>query len=252
MAKASDVLNVARSYIGVKESPRNSNNVIFNTDYYGRKVSGSQYSWCVTFCWDVFRLANASKLFYNGKKSASATTVMNYYKSTGQIVKNPQAGDLVFFQFDKDAYADHIGIVESVKPNGSVVTIEGNTSITSNDNGGKVMRRTRARKLIMAFARPKYEAEKPSLNYSLIFNASYYGAMNKDVIAVYPTEEKLFEHFLKYGIHEKRKTIQTFDVAVYKANNKDLRDAFGKLGDDWELYYKHYITYGHKENRRHV
>ena len=35
MATASEVLKLAESYIGVKENPPYSNNVIFNTHYYG-------------------------------------------------------------------------------------------------------------------------------------------------------------------------------------------------------------------------
>ena len=38
MAKASEILELAKSYEGTKESPANSNNVIFNTHYYGREV----------------------------------------------------------------------------------------------------------------------------------------------------------------------------------------------------------------------
>ena len=36
MAKASTILKKAKSYIGTKEKPANSNNVKFNTDYYGQ------------------------------------------------------------------------------------------------------------------------------------------------------------------------------------------------------------------------
>ena len=40
MAKASTILKKAKSYIGTKENPANSNNVKFNTDYYGHSVKG--------------------------------------------------------------------------------------------------------------------------------------------------------------------------------------------------------------------
>ena len=38
MAKASQIVNKALSYVGTAESPPYSNNVIFNTDYYGAPV----------------------------------------------------------------------------------------------------------------------------------------------------------------------------------------------------------------------
>lgn len=160
MAMAKDILDVARSFIGVKESPPYSNNVIFNTHYYGGEVSGSAYPWCCAFVWDVFRIAGASDLFYGGGKTAGCTTLMNYYKNQGQIVTDYKPGDLVFYQFDDDAYSEHIGIIESVGDN-SIVAIEGNTSDGgSQSDGGEVLRKTRSKSLIMAVARPKYEEEK--------------------------------------------------------------------------------------------
>lgn len=72
----------------------------------------------------------------------------------------PKPGDLVTFDFKgTHRWRDHIGIVTGY--NGNVVyTIEGNTSITSNDNGGSVMRRTRYRSQITSFIRPKYNAQQ--------------------------------------------------------------------------------------------
>ena len=90
MAKASTILKKAKSYIGTKENPANSNNVKFNTDYYGHSVKGSSYPWCCAFVWDIFRMCNASDLFFGGKKTAYCPDVENYYKkhdrwhSTGQ------------------------------------------------------------------------------------------------------------------------------------------------------------------------
>ena len=40
MAKASEVMKLAISYVGTKESLAYSNNVIFNTHYYGGEISG--------------------------------------------------------------------------------------------------------------------------------------------------------------------------------------------------------------------
>ncbi len=40
MVKASEVIALAKSYVGTKVSTANSNNVIFNTHYYGSKISG--------------------------------------------------------------------------------------------------------------------------------------------------------------------------------------------------------------------
>lgn len=251
MATATKLLDMARSFLGVKEYPANSNNVKFNTDYYGRKVNGSQYSWCVTFIWDCFRLSNASGLFYGGKKSASATQVMNYYKSIKRTYKTPKVGDLVFFQFDKDSFADHIGFVESINADKTITTIEGNTSVTSNDNGGEVMRRVRKTNLVMTYARPKYDAETivPDVDYSLVFNAEYYANRYLDLKSAFGMDKaKLLNHFITHGMNERRKAISTFDVNIYM-KHADLSIAFGK---DYKQYYLHYINFGHLENRKTV
>lgn len=155
MASAQDVLNVARKYIGTKENPAGSNNVIFNTWYYGREVSGSAYPWCAVFIWSIFNEAGASELYYGGEKTAYCPTLYSYYKRNNQLAAPPQSGDIVFFQFNSSTIA-HVGIVESVNGDGTVTTIEGNTSATSDDNGGAVQRKTRKITQCYAFARPKY------------------------------------------------------------------------------------------------
>lgn len=159
---AQEILKVAVSQIGIKESPAGSNNVKYNTEYYGTAVRGSAYPWCVCFCWWIFKAAGASNLFYGGKKTAYCPTVESYYKSIGQWYSTPKVGDLVLFDFTGKGIAGHIGIVERVNADGTITTIEGNTSISSNDNGGAVMRRTRKMNVIRGFARPLYNSTTES------------------------------------------------------------------------------------------
>ena len=54
MLKA-DIVNAALAEVGVKETPANSNNVKYNTWYYGKNVSGSAYPWCAAFISWLFR-----------------------------------------------------------------------------------------------------------------------------------------------------------------------------------------------------
>lgn len=159
--KADVILQEAASWIGTKEIPSGSNNVIFNTDYYGRPVSGSAYPWCCAFIWDIFRRCGMSDLFYDGKKTAYCPTVESYYKSIGRWFSYPQRGDLALFNWSGGKVAQHIGFVEQVKE-GTIITIEGNTSVTSNDNGGSVMRRERKISQCTGFARPAYGMETVS------------------------------------------------------------------------------------------
>lgn len=137
------VLSVAQSQIGVKESPANSNNVKYNTWYYGRKVSGSAYPWCAVFiAWcfnDIGILSNIGGV----KNKAYCPSYVEWAKAQKRWDKKPSKGALALFDWNHDGVADHIGIVESIKNSSTIVTIEGNTSYGNDSNGGEVMRRTR-------------------------------------------------------------------------------------------------------------
>ena len=165
MAGVNDLLELARSQLGVKEAPAGSNRVKYNTAYYGREVSGGAYPWCCAFIWWLFREAGAPELFYGGGKTASCTTLYGWYKRQGQAVEKVELrpGDLVFFNFDGNpAVMNHIGICESVEP-GYVTTIDGNTGTTNEANGGAVMRRRRALRYVGGAARPAYTEEEEGM-----------------------------------------------------------------------------------------
>lgn len=147
------IVNRALGEVGTTEYPPNSNKVKYNTWYYGKEVSGASYPWCMTFIQWLFKDSGLLPL-----KTASCSALYNEFKKRGQIVTNPEPGDIVFFKWNTSNFpCQHVGFVLSAN-SGSVETIEGNTSVTSNDNGGSVMKRQRPRnKSIVAFARPKYE-----------------------------------------------------------------------------------------------
>lgn len=144
-----NIIAKAESQVGVKESPAGS-----NRQKYGEAYGYNGVAWCCIFIWWLFKECDASNLFYGGGKTASCTVLMNYYKSKGQFSNTPKVGSLVFFQFDNDSYADHIGIVTAVNSNGTIETIEGNTGNGNDANGGSVMRRTRNKSVVMGYAYP--------------------------------------------------------------------------------------------------
>lgn len=162
MAKvtAKEMVKFQKKYVGVKENPPGSNCVIFNTHYYGRKVSGSSYPWCCAFQWDMFRMIGAPELFCGGGKTAYCPTVYNYYKSKGKIFAKPKVGDLVLYSFDGSSLAGHIGLVCEVTDDTHFKAVEGNTSVTSDDNGGSVMVRDRTTSQVLGFARPDYKSDE--------------------------------------------------------------------------------------------
>lgn len=148
--KAQKIIAKAQKEIGVCESPANSNNVKYNTWYYGHEVSGAAYPWCAVF---ISWLFDGTGLC---KKTASCADMLEWFEAHSQIVKTPAPGDIVFFRYSTNARrTNHVGLVVDVKGN-TITTIEGNTSRDSNDNGGRVMRRKRSGKIV-GYARPKYE-----------------------------------------------------------------------------------------------
>lgn len=172
MATASDVLNVAKKEIGVTEYPYGSNNVKYNTWYYGHQVSGSAYPWCMVFVQWCLNKAGVKGVL----RTAGCTPLYNWAKANGTFVKpaNLKAGDIVLFcGFDDiSGDADHTGFFEKYDNNGNYICIEGNTSLTSDDNGGAVMRRTRQRANILGGVRPKYEEDEVTVVLSILKEGS--------------------------------------------------------------------------------
>ncbi|MBQ1293166.1 MAG: CHAP domain-containing protein [Clostridiales bacterium] len=153
MPTVEDILKTAIGEVGITEYPPNSNNVKYNTAFYGKEVSGSAYPWCCAFVWWVFAQHDPCLV----KKTASCQDLGNWFNSQGRWFSDPQIGDIVFFHFNtNDRWTNHVGIVKDIKGN-MIETIEGNTSVSSDDNGGAVMVRQRTSNIV-GYGRPDYAA----------------------------------------------------------------------------------------------
>ena len=158
MATAKELLAVAVRQLNVREDPPGSNNVRYNTWYYGREVSGKAYPWCMAFVQWVFAQAGV-KL---PARTASCRTLMNAAKSFGiWVTEGFQPGDVAIYDFSgKRRTTEHCGIVEAVLPGYGVQAIEGNTSESgSQSNGGMVCRKKRPWKYIVGAVRPDFTEE---------------------------------------------------------------------------------------------
>lgn len=80
-----------------------------------------------------------------------------------------------------------------------------------------------------------------------IFDDKYYLEKNKDLQNAGFNLVQSVKHFSTYGINEWRETSKDFDVRKYKERYEDLRKAFGNT---CYKYYKHYLIFGIKENRK--
>jgi len=146
MATVKQVLDIARRELGTEETPPNSNVVKYSRWY---PMVGSP--WCAMFVsWVLDRGG------IEGYKHAYTPAGADLFKSQNRWTQTPRAGDVVYFDFpDSVQRIQHVGFVEGVA--GDVITtLEGNTSVTSNDNGGNVMRRNRPRGYVVGYGRPPY------------------------------------------------------------------------------------------------
>lgn len=160
------VINTAKAQVGITEYPPGSNTVIYNTAYYGSKVSGDAYPWCVVFLWWVFNSSGQGEAFYGGNKTASCTSLKNYYQKQNRwfTTGEPQIGDILIFDFGGDNDPDHCGLLIN-KIGSEYFTIEGNTSsgtTGSQDNGGCVAQRVRYRSSILGWCRIIYSSQSTS------------------------------------------------------------------------------------------
>lgn len=151
---AEAVLDIARAELGVKESPKGSNNVKYNTWYYGREVAGN-YPWCMAFVQWVFSRAGITPPV----RTASCGALMRAAKTAGEwVTEGYRPGDVIIYDFPGGAATDHTGICESAAADG-VTCIEGNTSVSNASNGGEVRRMRRKMNTVKGAWRPNYEED---------------------------------------------------------------------------------------------
>lgn len=162
------VIAVAEGELGKTEWPPDSNNILYNTEYYGRPVSGSQYKWCVSGLWWVYKHADEESAFFGGGRTASCGTLLRWHREMGQTVPvlQIQRGDIAILNFSGTLDTEHCGLVTEVeRKNGSILnirTVEFNTTPGlegSQDNGGSVASKVRYPRQIVGVCRPKYKQE---------------------------------------------------------------------------------------------
>lgn len=128
------VLGSARKKLGYVESPPGSNRNIFSA--YWKKPD---QPWCADFATWALRTGGALDV----PQSSYTPTLFAAYKKAGRAGNTPRVGALVFFEWPGMGRVAHMGIVESIRPDGSIITIEGNTDEAGGRTGGKVMRKVR-------------------------------------------------------------------------------------------------------------
>lgn len=142
---AKDLVTVARSQIGYRESKYNyeveeaesedGEDRALGYTRYGAWYGAPYADWCamfVSFCLNYADIPSSAVPYEaSAPRWVSTLTAKNMFESKGNY--EPKYGDIIFFTYDGDGLADHVGIVESVKRDkkGNITeikTIEGNSS----------------------------------------------------------------------------------------------------------------------------
>lgn len=150
--KGQQIADLAFAEKGYTESPKNSNKTKF-----GKWFGFDGVAWCGMFVSWVY--AQAGYVLPNigfTKGFAGCQTAVAYFIKMKETTLEPSVGDLVFFDWNADKRYDHVGIFNGWKDKakGIFYTIEGNTSLNNQSNGGEVMSRVR-QNINVLFVNPK-------------------------------------------------------------------------------------------------
>jgi len=134
------IADEATKWISTKENPPGSNKVKFS-EWYG--VTGPWCAMFVTWC----GVTAGSKSFSRSARYAYVPFMVNDAFATRNGLSRtptPVRGDLVAYDWNHDGVADHVGIFDKwTTGKTQFSTIEGNTAVGNDSNGGEVMRRQR-------------------------------------------------------------------------------------------------------------
>ncbi len=159
------LLEVTKAQIGIVEGPKD------NQTKYGAFTGANYQPWCGSFVVWCFNqagvpLAGGKATVYTPSGAAAFKKAKAWSDAEDA---NPKPGDVVYFDFPGDGVdrISHVGIVIKNNNDGTVTTIEGNTSGVSGDqrNGGMVLQKVRGFKKnkkgvqvsIVGFGRPKFK-----------------------------------------------------------------------------------------------
>lgn len=194
-----DVLRVAQGEIGYSRWADPEEGTKYGR-WYAKTTGESWYgasgvAYCAMFVsWVYAQCPNDS---IPGGMFAYVPYGINRARAAGAIVSFEQAvpGDLICFDWGGDGVADHVGIVEGYPSNGTIVTIEGNTSAGttgSQSNGGGVYRRTRYKSQVCAIIRTSHSGSSPVTNSSPATTVNTYSEI-MEVIKTMNATHILFE-----------------------------------------------------------
>ena len=176
------MVEIAKKEIGYVEGPKD------NETKYGAFTKANYLPWCGSFCMWVANAAGV-KIPNTVSTMAGAASFKKMGTWTDAEKADPQPGDIVYFDFVAGgAPIEHVGLVEKNNGDGTVTTIEGNTSgdkkkSGSQANGGECVRKVRAYKrnskgipsFIVGFGRPNYQGNEVEASVPVTLKPAFPG-----------------------------------------------------------------------------
>ena len=163
MTQAQDFLAIAVKELGTIEVPDNKTK-------YGKFTGHDGQPWCGSFVmWCASQLKPAVKMPNCVYTPAGVSGFQGLGTWVNHETAKPAPGDIVFFSFDGKG-VQHVGIVLEDNGDGTITTVEGNTSpdtkpTGSQANGGEVCKKLRAYRstnkkhlpvFVVGFGKPKW------------------------------------------------------------------------------------------------
>ncbi len=142
----------AHKWVGTKENPPGSNKVFFS-DWYGMRGP-----WCAMYVTWCYKQAKAKHFNKNEARWAYCPFMISDARNQRHgltIVpkEKAQPGDIVLFDWSNDNVSDHVGLLTTTVKAGKFKSIEGNTAVGADSDGGQVMLRDRSINDVAAFVR---------------------------------------------------------------------------------------------------
>lgn len=150
MTNGQKIIEIAEKEIGYVEEKGNDTK-------FGKWFGFNKVPWCAIFVSWCYHFAGFPLRRMGWTRGfAGCENAVALFRQRNEVTQSPQAGDIVFFDWNNDQRYDHVGIfVKWVVVGRTFETIEGNTSPRNQSNGGQVMLRTRSVNAGTLFVHPK-------------------------------------------------------------------------------------------------
>jgi hypothetical protein len=152
MGSVAGMLSQARKLLGTTEHPPGSNHNLV-TQWYG--FNGP---WCdMAVSYEAAHSDNLAAVCGKNANTVAHARAFQAKKRWHFGLGGARPGDIVFFDWSGTrsiGNIDHVGVIEAVHSNGTITTLEGNTS-------DRFLRRVRNASCVVGYGRPAYDDSAP-------------------------------------------------------------------------------------------